>query len=275
MYWFPQMFRDGRVLPAEPLLDSFERSGSAAGVPVVFGSNRDEDKLFMVSSSDAIARVAGVPLWIKDRRRYDLMAEYRALAWKARAVDEPAAALRRVQGPTVFAYRFDWDEQPRLLWLDLSVLLGAAHALEIPFVFGRLDLFGLERLLFGGAGRGGAERLAEQMSAYWAEFAWSGAPGRGRGGALPLWRAWDDARPDSARFMVFDSEAGGGLRMSSDGVTTQAVIARALADPRFRDLRERCELLGTLAQRGQRYGPEQYAAGPCAEHPLPPDPRRR
>ncbi len=36
----------------------------------------------------------------------------------------------------VFAYRFDWDEQGKLLWMDFSKIFGAAHAMEIPFVTG-------------------------------------------------------------------------------------------------------------------------------------------
>ena len=42
--------------------------------------------------------------------------------------------------PDVFVYRFDWDEEPKLLGADLQPMLGAAHGFEIPFVFGHLDL---------------------------------------------------------------------------------------------------------------------------------------
>ena len=48
--------------------------------------------------------------------------------------------MRRVQGATVYGYRFDWDGERELLWLDLGSWLGAGHAMEIPFVFGRLSL---------------------------------------------------------------------------------------------------------------------------------------
>ena len=121
---------------------------SSCAVPVIVGSNRDESKLFLLGVSDAVARLAGIPLWFKDERRYDMMAKYQSLAWKANGVDEPAAALRDSQGPTVFAYRFDWDEEPTILWLDFSSLLGAAHGLEIPFVFGTLTLMGAESIVF-------------------------------------------------------------------------------------------------------------------------------
>ena len=39
----------------------------------------------------------------------------------------------------VYAYRFDWDEEPSQLGFDLSVALGAAHGLEIAFVFNDFD----------------------------------------------------------------------------------------------------------------------------------------
>jgi len=268
MYDVPQLFRDGRVLPDEPIPERFRRPGAYNAVPVILGSNRDENKLFMLESSDAVARVSRIPVLLKDERRYDLMAHYRSLAWKARGVDEPAGALRASQGPTVFAYRFDWDEEPKFLWLDFSKLLGAAHGLEIPFVFGSLSFAGADRIIFDDARRPAAEELSQRMMSYWSEFAHSGDPGRGRAGDLPHWRAWDASAPDSPRFMILDTESDGGLRMSSDAVTQEDVVARAEADPRFRDQRERCELYRLLVRWGRSISPEQYAAGNCRDYPL-------
>jgi para-nitrobenzyl esterase len=268
MYDVPQLIRDGHVLPSEPIVERFRRPGAYNAVPVIFGSNRDENKLFMLAGSDAVARIGPVPLWLKDERRYDLMAHYQSLAWKAGGVDEPARAVRASQGPTVFAYRFDWDEEPKLLWLDFSKLLGAAHGLEIPFVFGRLTFVGAERVIFDDARRPAAEELSRQMVSYWSQFADTGDPGRGRAGDLPRWSAWDASAPDAPRFMILDTEADGGLRMSSDAVTNADVIARAEADTRFRDQRERCELYHALVRWGRNMTPEQYAEGSCRDYPL-------
>jgi para-nitrobenzyl esterase len=268
MYHVPQLVRDGHVLPAEPLLDVFRRAGAYNAVPVMLGSNRDETKLFDFGSSDAVARVFGIPLWFKDQPRYDLLNEYRSLAWKARGVDEPASALRASQGASVFAYRFDWDEERKLPWLDLSALLGASHMLEVPFVFGTLNFFGAERLLFDEVGKRRAEVLAKQMMSYWSQFAIAGDPGRGRAGDLPLWQAWDGSAPDSPRFMLLDTDLGGGLRMSAASVTTEMLLDRAESDSRFADARARCEFFRDLAREGYAYGPAQYAAGPCREFPL-------
>jgi para-nitrobenzyl esterase len=255
------------VLPAEPILERFRRPGAYNDVPAILGTNRDENKLFMLGGSEDVARIGRVPLWLKDERRYDVMAHYQSLAWKARGVDEPAAAMRASQGPSVFAYRFDWDEEPKLLWLDFAKLLGAAHGLEIPFVFGKLTFVGADRVIFDDARRPAAEELSRRMVSYWSEFAYTGDPGRGRAGDLPRWQAWDASAPDTPRFMLFDTEADGGLRMSSEAVTTEGVLARAEADARFRDQDERCELYRLLLRWGRRISPEQYA-GHCREFPL-------
>ena len=45
----------------------------------------------------------------------------------------------------VWTYRFDWDEAPAIPFVRPDLLLGAAHAMEMPFVFrdiaGEFDLF--------------------------------------------------------------------------------------------------------------------------------------
>ena len=76
-----------------------------------------------------MTRLFGMPLRLNDARRYALEAEYGSNIWKATGVDEPAAALRASQKEGVFGYRFDWDDEPKRLWYDMSQLLGAALAL--------------------------------------------------------------------------------------------------------------------------------------------------
>ena len=102
------------------------------------------------------------------------------------------SALAQSQPGRVFAYRFDWDEEPRVLWADLGALIGAAHGLEIPFVFGHWELGRTGRVLFDESNRAGREALSAMMMSYWAEFAYSGDPGRGRDGTLPRWAPWQD-----------------------------------------------------------------------------------
>jgi para-nitrobenzyl esterase len=271
MYSIPRLLRDGTVLPDEEAIDALARPSGYNRVPVVLGTNRDENKLFLAFDSPYVTRLFGIPLWVNDERPYDLVAEYATLMWKAAGVDEPAAAMRGAQGPSVYAYRFDWDEEPKLLWSDFSKLFGAAHALEIPFVFGHFDLGWAGRLLFDEEKRAGYENLSKSMMSYWAEFAYRGDPGRGRDGEELRWRAWDDSREEAAKFIVFDSQEGGGLRMSSEAVTQEAVIERVATDPRFESWRERCEVYRMFVRRSARMSEGRYESvgeGACRAYPI-------
>ncbi len=52
-----------------------------------------------------INRILNHGAWVVARAvRYDRDAEYQALAWKLNGADDPARWMRRVQGPSVFAY---------------------------------------------------------------------------------------------------------------------------------------------------------------------------
>jgi para-nitrobenzyl esterase len=240
-------------------------------VPVILGTNRDENKLFLLFSSPFVKRVFRIPLWIRDERRYQLEAEYASLMWKAAGVDEPAVALRASQGASVYAYRFDWDEEPKILFADLSKMLGAAHGLEIPFVFGRLTFPGADRFIFVEERRPAAEQLSRAMMSYWAHFAAAGDPGRGADGRLPRWRPWDDSGPDAPKFILLDTEEGGGLRMSADSVSRDGVIRSVAEDSRFESGAERCEVYRGFVEWGERMSREQYERvgdGACREHPL-------
>ncbi len=148
----PLVFRDGVVLPDEDPMARFARADGYNRVPVILGTTRDENKLFLFADPKRVRRWFWVVPRLRDARHYNLSAEYLAKMWKANGADEPAAAMRATQGPSVFVYRFDWDEEPTILGADLPIMLGAAHGFEIPFVFGHFDL-----------GRRRAQRFAEQV----------------------------------------------------------------------------------------------------------------
>lgn len=267
----PAVFADGAVLPQEDPLQLFARAGGYNAVPVVLGTTRDENKLFMYGDRRWVRRI----LWIiprpRDARRYNLVAEYLAKMWKATGADEPAAAMRAAQGPSVFVYRFDWDEEPTVLGADLSILLGAAHAFEIPFVFGHFDLGREGNVIFTKQNQRAREDLAAQMMSYWVEFADRGAPGRGRGGGLPEWTPWDDSAPTAPKAILFDTEAGGGVRMSSESVTEASVLAAVDSDPRLPTQRDKCMVFRELAVWSAGITQEEYPkAGQrgCAEYPF-------
>jgi para-nitrobenzyl esterase len=265
----PKLFRDGAVLTAEEPMQALA-NGHYNRVPVMIGTTRDENKLFLSADPQQVTRVLWIFPRIRDEKSYNLTAEYLAKMWKATGADAPAAAMRRVQGASVFVYRFDWDEEPTMLGADLSVLLGAAHAFEIPFVFGHFDLGSRGNVIFTDENEPGRKALSAQMMSYWAEFAHAGAPGRGRGGDLSEWRAWDDSSPAAPKFLVFDTAAGGGVRMSSESVSASGVLAAVDEDPRLPTQREKCAIYRQLADFSRGFTREQYAhAGRsgCGDYP--------
>jgi para-nitrobenzyl esterase len=271
MYQAPLLIRDGRVLPeAQPA--EVLRAGFYNRVPTILGSNRHENRLFALFLSEDVSRVFGLPVRVRDLRRYQLEADYPSLMWKALSVDEPARLMRAAQGPSVFAYRFDWDDEGGLPWLDFRDLLGAAHGMEIPFVFGRLQFFGLGWPVFTDEHAGSNRALSGAMRSYWTRFAATGDPGRGRDGALPAWTPWDEAGPD--RFLVLDSGPGG-IRMDGDALDREEVIRRVAADDRFVSDDERCRIYAQFVRYGRGMTRETYDAahgGLCRErHPLEED----
>ena len=267
MIQLPRLFRDGAVLPAVEPIDVFGRPSGWNAVPTVLGTNRDETKLFMAMDSEYTRRWAILP-YLRDAERYERTARYQSDAWKASGADELASAITAWGGPA-WVYRFDWDEEPKILWSDLSKIIGAAHGLEIPFVFGHFDLGRAARVLFSDENLPGREALAKQMMSYWAEFAYAGDPGRGRGGALPEWQGFREAAAENGHFLVLDTEAGGGLRMSDETVRTQEIVDRILADASFSDEAERCRILGGISQRSPSWREASYAAvAACQPYPV-------
>jgi len=193
---------DGVVLHERPI-DAIGH-GSAAGVATLIGTNRDENKLFAaMAPGDAAAaeRRTAVQLGEQTQR---LLAGYEAAnptAARADLLDDaitdrmfriPAVRLAEqqvAQGAPVWMYRFDWKSPV------LDGRLGAAHAMELPFVFNTLGEPGLSALTGEAPGR---QALADRMHAAWIAFARTGDPNTA---ALPAWPTYDVARRPT---MLFD-----------------------------------------------------------------------
>lgn len=237
----PRMIADGVTVPSEGIQAAMGVPGRFHPVPVITGTNRDETKLFNLLNPAHTRRILGVFTLARDQRMYDLHAEYESRAWKIEAVDNIAAALTGAGHDAVYAYRFDWDEGGRFLISDYGRLFGAAHALEIPFVFARFSFMGTaDRVLFTRGNREGREALSRAMTGYWAEFARSGEPGNG-GGEQARWGRWG-----AGERMLLDSPAGGGTRMNQ-GADSFAALAEDLAgDGRMNDS-ERCAVFNSTA----------------------------
>ena len=109
------------------------------------------------------------------------------------------------------------------------------------------------------------------MMSYWAEFAYRGAPGQGRNGQLPDWTPWDDSAPSSPKFLVLDTAAGGGLRMSADAATVAGVLTAVDTDARLPTQRDKCMIFHDLAVWSRRFNKNDYpTAGTkgCVQYPF-------
>ena len=232
-------------------------------VPVILGTNRDEPALFMAMMPDNLDTFLWVFPRLKDEDAYLRAVRYGALSWKERGVDSLARYMTAAGNPNVYAYRFDWDEEGSVMGYDLSKALGAAHGLEIPFVFGDFDggFAALGDFFTASPGRDG---LSASMQSYWSEFAVNGDPGSGRDGKETPWLAWGT---DGQRSLILDTVEGGGIRMMDDEVTREGIKAELAADTSITDARERCALYVSNFGRPALDRAEYESFGPdgCAD----------
>ena len=257
IYISPNIFQDGHVISLGEPLDLLSTPGAYNAVPFIAGTNREEHKLFFATNSPHVETTFGMPSGFKSERLYDVEGEYGGMMWRAMGADEPISAMRRAQGPSVWAYRFDWDEEPSVLGLDLSKLIGAGHAVEMLFVFGLTDLGFGNRFVF--EDRPSAERLSQTMRSYWANFAHSHKPGSGQGGDLPEWRPWS-LTSDGPKYIIFDSDRDGGIEFGTDQIDQEYVFRRAAKDPRLLNDEERCRIYRNFVQWSESLTVDGYAA---------------
>jgi para-nitrobenzyl esterase len=223
MYRIPALFRDGVVIPADPLTEVFADPSRWNRVPLLVGSNRDEMKLFLALSGRHTGKRFGLIPTPEAPDRYDLLSRYHSDTWKAVGVDLPLSLISQSTAETeLFAYRFDWDNMRSNWLIDLPQLLGAAHALELDFLFGPLISRVVPGVFFP-ANRDDREALGRSMRDYWAGFAYSGRPGSGRSAAQPAWPAWSVSNP---MLMLLDGAESGGIRPEPIRVTVDDIKTR-------------------------------------------------
>jgi para-nitrobenzyl esterase len=181
---------DGDSLPQHPT--TAVREGCASEVPLMIGTTRDEQKLYVprnrpdLTDAELVEQVrAALPRRASDRAA-EVVEVYRAsrssrglgasphdiidAVMTASRFRTPAVRLaeaQHVHQPSTFLYQFDWESPAR------GGSMGARHGLEIPFVFGTVDLPGNDRTI--GTGEA-VERLSHQMMDAWIAFARSGDP---------------------------------------------------------------------------------------------------
>lgn len=239
----PRMIEDGVSLPEDGILGAAARPGGFAPVPLITGVNRDEMKLY-TAFDPQLTRRLGPLVWPRDSERYAAAVEYPTRNWRVTAVDELLDRLHGSGHRDIWAYRFDWDEGGKVLLTDTGELLGASHAMEIPFVFNHFELFGsFDRVLFNDRNAEGREALAGAMGGYWGHFAHTGEPGTG-GEAGPAWPRWGE----TARLMRFDTPDDGGLEVLEGRDSVEAIAGDLASDPRLEPA-ERCTVAAAILRR--------------------------
>ncbi len=259
----PNNFKDGHVLPALEAEELFSDLGNYNAVPVILGTNRDEPTLFMSRDPRYVDNLFGIFYSLKDEDAYRREVRYSARAWKARGVDELAQFMAASGHPDVYAYRWDWDEEPSALGYNLSVALGAAHALEIAFVFDDFE-GGIGALGYIYPNDENQAALSRSMMSYWAEFAYNGTPGQGRDGAEAPWLAWGE---DGKTSILLDTPTDGGIRMDDEVVTSADIKLELMADASLPEGRERCELYVRLFRWQGLFDDGEYRSLGCAAYP--------
>ncbi len=257
MYRAPTNIRDGYVLPDKPMVEVFADPAQYNAVPVMLGGNHDESKLFMMGNKDLTTTRYGFIPTIKDLDTYNRTTRYFSDKWRAEAVEEVASVLHKSEGDKVYAYRFDWDDEPAYSFpkVNLHDLLGAAHSTEINFIFGDDVTTGLPfvRSAVNGPGR---DALSEAMMGYWVGFARDGAPGNGSKPGSPVWQPWSETGPS---LMTLNSPEHGGAVMVGTHERIADIKARLQADNSLGSLGAsltRCKLYYGLFHAG--FGGSEY-----------------
>lgn len=204
---------DKNTLPQQPLAAILK--GSADGVDLLIGNNRDESKLFRMGgatrkplSDDALIREINpllpalnnnglqkiVDVYRASRQAKGLSSDNLDLAdaiigdQQFRIGGVALAQAHAARGGNSFMYLFTHESPAR------GGSLGSCHALEMPFVFGTIDQ--PEQVKFAG-NSDHVRNLSHNMMDSWIAFAYTGNPSHKD---IGMWPAYDES---SRATMIF------------------------------------------------------------------------
>ncbi len=203
---------DGDVVPALPIEGI--AGGASAGVDLMLGTNREEQRLFMVPNgaidlidenilgmTAAAYRLPANAIEVYSAARPgatpgDLLAAI-STDWFFRIPAVRLAEAHSGNGGATHVYELAWRSPL------YGGRLGACHALEIGFAFDTLDAEWTDRF----AGPNPPQSIADEMHRAWVAFARTGDPG---------WEAYDPGRRTVMRF-----DAASGVVDDPDGEERQ------------------------------------------------------
>ncbi|NKS55490.1 carboxylesterase family protein [Rhodococcus hoagii] len=189
---------DEGTVPAPPV-DALSR-GTANGVELLIGTTRDEHRLWMVPTglADRIGRIHLTLARLKAGVSRRVVSRYQANRRGSKPSDVLGAVVidmllrrplvrvadaRSRRGATTWVYEFTWPSP-----VDG---LGAAHGVELGFVFDLLDVPDYRAM----NGPDAPQALADEMHGVWVSFVRGDDPG---------WPAWDERR----QVRIFGPEPG-------------------------------------------------------------------
>ena len=213
---------DGALLPADPI--AAIAAGNYNKVPVLAGNTADEGKLF----APFLTLLGGPPGFkISDATRFTMMATFNpdgaaslteadildpayvpsntpVTGWTAKAQllssvfmipsrDNVLNTLKSKQ-PNVWYYQFNWAQEPA----PWNTIYGAAHAFDLPFIFGNFGPSLFSNAVNSTANRPGRLALSAAMMSSIGAFARTGDPSNAAIGAA--WPTWPSK-------LVFDATA--------------------------------------------------------------------
>jgi para-nitrobenzyl esterase len=215
---------DGTVIPTDPI--AAIAAGQYNKVPVLASNTAEEGKLF----APFLTLFGGPPGFkVTDATRFNMMANYNGDAPSLTEADilDPAylpssapttgwtAKTRllggifmipsrdnvldtlKTQQPDVWYYQFNWAQEP----VPWNTVYGAAHAFDLPFIFGNFGPSLFANAIASSANKPGRLALSSAMMASVAAFAKNGDPNNAAVGKT--WQPWPaklvfDATPTQA-----------------------------------------------------------------------------
>jgi len=213
---------DGNVLPLDPI--AAIRAGHYLKVPVLAGNTRDEVKLFptllvwlgapsgrLLTDAQVfdiafhyhpdLPATTTIQAWIpafylpvtSPTQGFNLYTDFLNQYWFIEGRNDMLNSLK-MQQFEVWHYQFDWDEEPA----PFNDIFGAAHAFDLPFVFGNFGPSLYANITVTEANQAGRLALSDAMMKTVGAFARTGDPNNAALGVQ--WNPWPSR-------LIFDADA--------------------------------------------------------------------